>query len=46
MNNETAGWDGTFRGKPMNTGVFVWMLNVTYIDGTKEVLSGETSLLR
>lgn len=46
MNNETSGWDGTFRGKPMNTGVFVWMLNVTYIDGTKEVLSGETSLLR
>ena len=46
MNTESKGWDGLFRGKPLNSGVFIWMLKAKYPDGTEEILSGETTLLR
>lgn len=46
INNDSKGWDGTFKGKPLNTGVFVWMLKAKFPDGTSEILSGETTLLK
>ncbi|MCW5922175.1 MAG: choice-of-anchor L domain-containing protein [Saprospiraceae bacterium] len=46
VNDDTIGWDGTFRGKPMDPGVFVWVLEVQYMDGAKEVLKGNTTLIR
>ena len=45
--NETGiGWDGTFDGKVMNPAVFVWSLEVEYIDGASDVLKGHTTLIR
>lgn len=45
--NETGiGWDGTFDGKIMNPAVFVWSLEVEYIDGASDVLKGHTTLIR
>jgi len=45
--NETGiGWDGTFDGKIMNSAVFVWSLEVEYIDGEKDVLKGHSTLIR
>jgi subtilisin-like proprotein convertase family protein len=45
--NETGiGWDGTFKGKIMNPAVFVWSLEVEYIDGEGDVLKGQTTLVR
>lgn len=46
VNDETVGWDGKFRDKEMDPGVYVWVLEVKYLDGEKEVLKGETTLLR
>jgi len=46
LNNEFQGWDGSFNGKAMNTGVFIWMAQVTHKDGSTETLSGETTLLK
>lgn len=46
MNQESKGWDGSFYGRPMNTGVFVWVLKAIYPDGSEEILSGETTLIR
>lgn len=45
-NDLTKGWDGTFRGKPMPPDVYVWTLEVEYLDGVKEVLHGHTNLIR
>ena len=45
-NDETEGWDGTFRGKVLNGGVFVWVAKVVFKDGTTEVLSGDVTVVR
>lgn len=42
----TTGWDGFSRGKPMLSGVYVWLCEIELIDGTKEVLSGDVTLVR
>lgn len=46
VNDANNGWDGTFRGKPMNSGVYIWYLEVEYIDGMTEALHGQTTLIR
>ncbi|MBK9336270.1 MAG: gliding motility-associated C-terminal domain-containing protein [Lewinellaceae bacterium] len=45
-NNPTVGWDGTFRGQPMNPAVFAWMLEVEFIDGVTEVYTGDVTIVR
>jgi len=46
VNDPNIGWDGTFRGEPMNPGVFVWVLEVEFADGAREVYRGNTTLIR
>jgi gliding motility-associated-like protein len=46
INDENAGWDGTFRGQNMMSAQFVWYIEATYIDGAKEILKGHTTLIR
>lgn len=46
VNNPTVGWDGTFRDRPMNGGVYLWTLEVVYEDGSTETLRGQTTLIR
>lgn len=45
-NFEGYGWDGTFRGAAMNTGVFVYFVEVVLIDGRTEILTGDVTLFR
>jgi gliding motility-associated-like protein len=45
-NNPAFGWDGTFHGEPMNTGIFVWFMEVQYLDGATDVFKGNFTLLR
>lgn len=40
------GWDGTFRGQPMNNGVFVYVVEVLFIDGEVLLYAGDVTLLR
>ncbi|NNE29780.1 MAG: T9SS type B sorting domain-containing protein, partial [Saprospiraceae bacterium] len=41
------GWDGSFNGKYLNPGVFVYLVEYTCpIDGKKVILSGDFTLLR
>lgn len=42
----TEGWDGTFQGKMMNTGTYVYKVTVTLIDDTKTDLKGSVTLTR
>ncbi len=46
INDPTLGWDGSYRGKDMNPGVYVWYLEVEYVDGQRESFKGHTTLLR
>ena len=39
-------WDGTYKGVELSTSVFVYKINVQYIDGTTEVKGGNITLVR
>jgi gliding motility-associated-like protein len=39
-------WDGTYKGNNCNAGVYAYIIDVLYIDGTKETLSGNITLIR
>ena len=39
-------WDGTFRGKELNTGIYAYKIRVTLTDGTYIEESGNLTLLR
>jgi gliding motility-associated-like protein len=45
-NDPAFGWDGTFRGEPLNSGVYLWHVGVKYIDGLEEDFKGHTTLIR
>ncbi len=40
------GWDGAYGSKKMDPAVFVYMVEVTYIDGREEVVKGDVVLVR
>ncbi|MEL6865454.1 MAG: T9SS type B sorting domain-containing protein, partial [Bacteroidota bacterium] len=44
-NSEQDGWDGTFGGKQMGMGVYIYQMEVEYIDGSQEIVSGDMSIL-
>jgi len=43
---QTHGWDGTFKGKDENPGVFVWVLEYHLLNGQAGILKGNTTLIR
>lgn len=45
-NDERYGWNGQFRGKDAPSGTYVWTLEVQYLDGLKENLTGNSTLIR
>ena len=44
--DRTNGWDGTFKGKPCDAGVFAYYLDVIYYDDNEVKLSGNVTLVR
>ena len=40
------GWDGTYRGMPQNTGVYVYYLDVLFMTGKRLTQKGDVSLIR
>lgn len=46
MVNDNIGWDGTFKNEEMPAGVYIWHLNVEFVDGRKEMMTGQTTLIR
>jgi len=44
--DDTNGWDGALNNKRMNPGVFVYYVDIEYIDGKREVLKGDVALRR
>ncbi|MCB9276700.1 MAG: gliding motility-associated C-terminal domain-containing protein [Lewinellaceae bacterium] len=45
-NDSRSGWDGTFEGKPMNPGVYAYLIVVEFLDGERMVFSGDVHLVR
>ncbi len=45
-NASNAGWNGSYRGKPANPGIYVWMAEVGYLDGEVVQFSGDVMLVR
>lgn len=46
VNDLAHGWAGDSQGKQLENGVFIWYAQVTFADGTEEVLSGTITLIR
>jgi gliding motility-associated-like protein len=44
--DEQKGWDGSFRGKRMDPNVFVYLVEVEFINGNKRLFKGDVTLLR
>ena len=40
------GWDGTFKGKPMNPAVFVYILKGAFLSGVEIDKKGNVTLIR
>ena len=44
--NRDFKWDGTYKNKPCNSGIYAFQARVEYIDGKRELLTGNITLLR
>ncbi|NOQ75910.1 MAG: T9SS type B sorting domain-containing protein [Crocinitomix sp.] len=43
---QSIGWDGTFKNREENPGVFTWVLHYDFIDGSSGFQKGNTTLIR
>ena len=43
---ETLGWDGNFKGRPVNAGVFVYLIEMEFIDGEVILYKGDVTVMR
>ena len=46
VNDPGEGWDGSFRGRVMDPGVYVYVVEVEFMDGTVQLFKGDVQLLR
>ncbi|MEM0992747.1 MAG: gliding motility-associated C-terminal domain-containing protein [Bacteroidota bacterium] len=42
---EAYGWDGTFRGRPLESGIFLYVVEIEMPDGSLQTLTGALTLL-
>lgn len=45
-NQSAIGWNGIFEGRPAPAGVYVYMAEITFKDGAKELFKGDAVLVR
>ena len=44
LNDYSSGWDGTFGGKPVQEGVYIYRVQVKYVDGRIIPFEGDISI--
>jgi gliding motility-associated-like protein len=44
--SQWASWDGTYKGSAQPTGVYVYFVELTYLDGQKKTKEGSLTLIR
>ena len=45
-NDPAFGWDGTFKGEDMDPSVFVYMIEIAFVDGRKITYKGDVTLVK
>jgi gliding motility-associated-like protein len=45
-NDPNVGWDGALNGRPVNSGVFPYSVEIEFIDGRTELFVGTVALVR
>ena len=45
-NSPQQGWDGNFKGKPLNANVFVYFFRIRFLDGQTLIFKGDVTLIR
>jgi gliding motility-associated-like protein len=45
-NDPTAGWDGSSDGSPLESGVYLYSLELLFIDGSVRQYAGDVTLIR
>lgn len=46
INDRNDGWNGLFKGRPVENGVYVWIANVEFIDNVTLPISGSLTVLK
>lgn len=46
LNIETDGWNGVFKNKKMDSGIYLWMAEIEFIDGRREAFKGDFILVK
>ncbi|HHB77981.1 MAG TPA: gliding motility-associated C-terminal domain-containing protein [Saprospiraceae bacterium] len=44
--SNASGWDGYYRGRKAESGVYIYFIEVEYTDGTSEMVKGDITLVR
>jgi gliding motility-associated-like protein len=45
-NDPRWGWDGTYRGEPVNAAVYVWFAEIEFKNGDVEIIKGDVVIMR
>jgi gliding motility-associated-like protein len=46
LNDPEQGWNGTFKGEKLTSGVYAWYAEISFIDGEVIVIRGDVTLIR
>ena len=46
VNQESVGWDARFNGQPVQSGVFVYVIELTFVDGFTRQRRGDVTVIR
>ena len=46
IGDETNGWDGTYKGEVLPSGVYVYSASVRFVDRVTRIIKGDVTLLR
>jgi len=46
LGEANEGWKGTYNGKPVNPGVYVWYAEVEWLDGFVQNIAGDVTVIR
>lgn len=44
--DQAMGWDGNYKGKELNPGVYIYVSEIQYLNGDKKLFAGEVTLFR
>ncbi len=46
MYDDSDGWDGTYNGQLLQTGIYIWIAEIEFEDGEREIFKGDVALMR